>query len=48
MTTLVAVLKEILESRGFLVEMLGSFVQGRREGLELSFFPYPRHSPAAL
>ncbi|MBN1109576.1 MAG: hypothetical protein JXA45_02325 [Methanomassiliicoccales archaeon] len=48
MTTLVAVLKEILESRGFLVEMMGSFVQGRREGLELSFFPYPRHSPAAL
>jgi hypothetical protein len=48
MTTLTAVLKEILESRGFLVDQAGPFVQGRREGLELHFFPYSRHSPAAL
>lgn len=48
MTILTAVLKEILESRGFLVDQNGSFVHGRREGVELYFFPYPRHSPAAM
>ncbi|MBP7086530.1 MAG: hypothetical protein KBA58_00535 [Methanomassiliicoccales archaeon] len=48
MTTLNAVLKEILESRGFLVDQAGSFVRGRREKIELHFFPYSRHSPAAM
>ncbi|NLX46772.1 MAG: hypothetical protein GXY70_01170 [Euryarchaeota archaeon] len=48
MTTLNSVLKEILESRGFLVDQDGSFVRGRREGIELHFFPYSRHSPAAM
>lgn len=48
MTTLNAVLKEILESRGFLVDQAGSFVRGRRENIELHFFPYARHSPAAM
>lgn len=48
MTTLPTVLKEILESRGFLVDMNGNFVHGRREGIELNFYPYPRHSPAAI
>jgi len=48
MTTLNAVLKEILESRGFLVDQAGPFVRGRRENVELRFFPYARHSPAAM
>jgi len=48
MTTLTAVLKEILEARGFLVDQEGPFVHGRREGVELHFFPYSRHSPAAM
>jgi hypothetical protein len=48
MTTLNAVLKEILESRGFLVDQAGPFVRGRREELELHFYPYSRHSPAAM
>jgi hypothetical protein len=48
MTNLNAVLKEILESRGFLVDQDGPFVRGRRENVELHFFPYPRHSPAAM
>lgn len=48
MTTLNAVLKEILESRGFLVDQAGPFVRGRRESVELHFFPYARHSPAAM
>lgn len=48
MTTLNAVLKEILESRGFLVDQAGPFVRGRREKIELHFFPYSRHSPAAM
>lgn len=48
MTTLNAVLKEILESRGFLVDQAGPFVRGRRENVELHFFPYVRHSPAAM
>ncbi len=48
MTTLNAVLKEILESRGFLVDQAGPFVRGRRENVELHFFPYARHSPAAM
>jgi hypothetical protein len=48
MTTLNAVLKEILESRGFLVDQAGPFVRGRREKVELHFFPYARHSPAAM
>lgn len=48
MTILTAVLKEILESRGFLVDQNGPFIHGRREGIELNFFPYPRHSPAAM
>lgn len=43
-----AVLKEVLESRGFLVDQAGSFVRGRRENIELHFFPYARHSPAAM
>lgn len=42
------VLKEIMESRGFLVDRWGPFMRGRREGIELYFFPYPRHSPAAM
>lgn len=48
MTTLNAVLKEILESRGFLVDQAGPFVRGRRDNVELHFFPYARHSPAAM
>jgi len=48
MTTLPTVLKEILESRGFLVDMNGDFVHGRKEGIELNFYPYDRHSPAAI
>jgi hypothetical protein len=48
MTNLTAVLKEILESRAFLVDQNGPFVHGRREGIELHFFPYSRHSPAAM
>ena len=48
MTTLNAVLREILEARGFMVDQSGPFVHGRREGIELHFFPYSRHSPAAM
>jgi len=48
MTTLKTVLKDILESRGFLVDQAGPFVRGRREGIELHFYPYSRHSPAAM
>ncbi|HNX47801.1 MAG TPA: hypothetical protein PLC39_03720 [Methanomassiliicoccales archaeon] len=48
MTTLNAVLKEILETRGFLVDQVGPFVRGRRDNIELHFFPYVRHSPAAM
>lgn len=48
MTTLNTVLKDILESRGFLVDQSGPFVRGRRENVELHFFPYARHSPAAM
>jgi hypothetical protein len=48
MTTLTAVLKEILEARGFLVDQEGPFVHGRRENVELYFYPYARHSPAAM
>lgn len=48
MTTLNAVLKDILESRGFLVDQSGPFVRGRRERIELYFYPYSRHSPAAM
>ncbi len=48
MTTLNAVLKEILESRGFLVDQSGPFVRGRRDSIELHLFPYARHSPAAM
>ena len=43
-----AVLKEILETRGFLVDQVGPFVRGRRDSIELHFFPYSRHSPAAM
>ena len=48
MTILNAVLKEILETRGFLVDQVGPFVRGRRDSIELHFFPYSRHSPAAM
>ena len=48
MTTLSTVLKDILESRKFLVDQSGPFIHGRKEGVELHFFPYARHSPAAL
>ncbi|MCX6650049.1 MAG: hypothetical protein NT131_00070 [Methanomassiliicoccales archaeon] len=48
MLTLPTVLKEILESRGFIVDMKGSFVHGRREDIELNLYPYAQHSPAAI
>lgn len=48
MTNLSSVLKEILESRAFLVDQGGPFVHGRRQDIELHFFPYSRHSPAAM
>ncbi|MCG7844901.1 MAG: hypothetical protein MIO90_05670 [Methanomassiliicoccales archaeon] len=48
MTNLTSVLKEILESRDFLVDQNGPFVHGRRDDIELNFFPYFRHSPAAM
>ncbi|MDD1771301.1 MAG: hypothetical protein LUQ09_00080 [Methanomassiliicoccales archaeon] len=48
MTDLAIVLKEILESRNFLVDQNGPFLRGRRDDIELNFFSYPRHSPAAM
>ena len=48
MTTLNEVLKEIMEARGFLVDQVGPYVRGRREDIALYFYPYPRHSPAAM
>ena len=48
MTDLATVLKEILESREFLVDQNGPFLRGRHDDIELNFFPYPRHSPAAI